>query len=42
MRRQLRALILRRALRDFGWIEGNNITIEVRLAGGDVSRMRAE
>ena len=31
---QLRALILRRALQELGWIEGNNITIEVRLAGG--------
>ena len=39
---QLRALILRRALQELGWIEGNNITIEVRLAGGDVSRMRAD
>ena len=39
---QLRASILRRALQELGWIEGNNITIEVRLAGGDVSRMRAD
>jgi putative ABC transport system substrate-binding protein len=39
---QLRVSILRRGLQELGWVEGDNITIEVRLAGGDVSRMRAD
>ena len=31
---------LRRGLREAGWIEGNNLAIEVRLAQGDYGRLR--
>jgi len=31
----------RRGLRDLGYVEGQNITIEYRLAAGDFSRLHA-
>jgi putative ABC transport system substrate-binding protein len=37
---QARVSALRHGLQELGWTEGRNIQIEVRLAGGDVNRMR--
>jgi putative ABC transport system substrate-binding protein len=38
---QSRVAAFRRGLRDHGWIEGRNIQIDYRFAGGDLNRARA-
>jgi putative tryptophan/tyrosine transport system substrate-binding protein len=38
---QARVAALKRGLQDLGWIEGRNLRIEYRWAGGEASRMKA-
>ena len=39
---QARVRALKQGLQELGWIEGRNIQIEIRFAGADAGRMRAD